>query len=116
MQRTLSLLSVFLFLHAIAGCAHFKTPPTYPHEDPKFAAVAALPAGLDSDPPVPLVLLPGDTITVRTTSNESAEYPNLVIDSEGKVHVPIIGAAQIAGLPPQQAERTIEGMMQKVDR
>jgi polysaccharide export outer membrane protein len=62
------------------------------------------------------VLLPGDTITVRTISNQSEVYEGLVVDSEGKVHVPVIGPAQVSGLAPQQAERTIEGMMQKVDR
>jgi polysaccharide export outer membrane protein len=116
MQRFISILSVFLLGHAVVGCTNFKPPPTYPHEDPEYGAAAQGLTGLDSDPPVPLVLLPGDTITVRTTSNESATYEGLIIDSEGKVHVPIIGAVQVAGLAPQQAERTVEGMMQKIDR
>jgi polysaccharide export outer membrane protein len=60
--------------------------------------------------------MPGDTLTVRTISNQSEVYEGLVVDSEGKVHVPVIGPAQVSGLAPQQAERTIEGMMQKVDR
>lgn len=116
MQRFFSILSVFSLAHALVGCHSFKRPPTYPHEDPDYGAAQQGLTGLDSDPPMPLVLLPGDTITVRTTSNESAVYEGLIIDSEGKVHVPIIGAVQVAGLAPQQAERTIEGMMQKIDR
>jgi polysaccharide export outer membrane protein len=116
MQRFFSILSVFLLAHAVVGCAGFKRPPTYPHDDPDYGAALAGLTGLDADPPVPLVLLPGDTVTVRTTSNESASYEGLIIDSEGKIHVPIIGAVQVAGLAPQQAERTVEGMMQKIDR
>jgi polysaccharide export outer membrane protein len=116
MQRFFSILCVFLLAHALVGCHGFKPPPTFPHEDPDYGAAHGGLTGLDSDPPMPLVLLPGDTITVRSTSNESTVYEGLIIDSEGKVHVPIIGAAQIAGLAPQQAERTIEGMMQKIDR
>lgn len=116
MQRILSTFSVSLLVHGLVGCAHFPAPPTYPHEDKALAAVAPTPHGLVSDPPVPLVLLPGDTITVRATSNDTQEYEGLVVDSEGKVHVPVIGAAQVVGLAPQQAERTIEGMLQKIDR
>jgi len=116
MQRFLSILSVFLLSHALVGCPSFKPPPTYPHEDPEYGAAQQGLTGLDGDPPMPLVLLPGDTITVRTTSNESTVYEGLIIDSEGKVHVPVIGAVQVARLAPQQAERTIEGMMQKIDR
>jgi len=116
MQRILSTLSASLLVHLLTGCHHFKAPPTYPHEDPALARVAETPHGLDGDPPVPLVLLPGDTVTVRATSNDSQEYEGLVVDSEGKVHVPIIGAVQVVGLAPQQAERTIEGMLQKIDR
>jgi polysaccharide export outer membrane protein len=116
MQRFLSILCVFSLGHALLGCHNFKAPPTYPHEDPDFGAAAGEASGLDTDLPVPLVLLPGDTITVRTTSNESYVYEGLVVDSEGKVHVPVIGAVQVAGLAPQQAARTIEGMLQKIDR
>lgn len=116
MQRILSILSVYLLVHTLMGCQHYNKPPNFPHEDKALAAAAPTPKGLDSDPPVPLVLLPGDTITVRASSNDTQEYEGLLIDSEGKVHVPVIGAAQVAGLAPQQAERTIEGMLQKVDR
>lgn len=116
MQRILSIVSVFFVLQTLSGCHRFKAPPTYPHEDKALGAAKESPRGLDGDPPVPLVLLPGDTITVRASSNDSQEYEGLVVDSEGKVHVPVIGAAQVVGLAPQQAERTIEGMLQKVDR
>jgi polysaccharide export outer membrane protein len=116
MQRLLAIFAVFLTVQPLVGCTHLNPPPTYPHEDPAFAAAKGAQPGLDTDPPVPTVLMPGDTLTVRTISNQSEVYEGLVVDSEGKVHVPVIGPAQVSGLAPQQAERTIEGMMQKVDR
>jgi polysaccharide export outer membrane protein len=71
---------------------------------------------MDRDPPVALVLLPGDTITVRSISNESYDYPGLVVDGEGKVHVPMAGAVVVKGLTPQQAEKKIEESLRASDR
>lgn len=108
---------MFLFLHAAIGCrGNFQPPPTYPYEDPQFKTANPEPAGVDNDYPVPLVLMPGDTITVRTMSTETNDYAGLVIDDEGKVHVPIAGPVQVSGLAPHQAERTIEGTLQKFDK
>lgn len=117
MKRLCSSFCVFLLFHVVVGCAgSFQSPPTYPFEDPQFKEANPIPKGLDADFPVPLTLLPGDTVTVRTTSNDNAEYEGLIIDDEGKVHVPIAGPVQISGLAPHQAERTIEGVLQKYDR
>jgi polysaccharide export outer membrane protein len=116
MQRFFTIFAVFLIVQPLAACANLKPPPTYPGEDPDYLAAKGAASGLDTDPPVPTVIMPGDTLTVRTISNQSEVYEGLVVDSEGKVHVPVIGPAQVSGLAPQQAERTIEGMMQKVDR
>jgi polysaccharide export outer membrane protein len=116
MQRFLAIFAVFLIVQPLAACTNLRPPPTYPHEDPDYLAAKGVQPGLDTDPPVPTVLMPGDTLTVRTISNQSEIYEGLVVDSEGKVHVPVIGPAQVSGLAPQQAERTVEGMMQKVDR
>jgi polysaccharide export outer membrane protein len=112
-----SLLTALVFSSAMVGCGpSFAKPPTYPHEDPAFTGTDIVPPGVDNDPPAPLALLPGDVVTVRSVSNEVAEYAGLVVDSEGKVHVPGVGGVSVAGLPPHQAERTIEGMLQKQDR
>jgi polysaccharide biosynthesis/export protein len=117
MQRLGSILSSLLLLQATSGChPHFDPPPTYPHEDRDFKVANAAPPGVDSDFPVPLVLLPGDVITVRTISSETNEYEGLVVDDEGKVHVPIAGPVQVSGLPPHQAEKTLEGVLSKFDK
>jgi polysaccharide biosynthesis/export protein len=112
---SLATLLVFSSVSAV-GCGGYARPPTYPHEDPQFKRVEIIPSGVDTDPPPSLELLPGDVISVRAVSNETTSYDGLTIDSEGKVHVPGVGGIQIAGLPPHQAERTIEGMLQKQDR
>jgi polysaccharide biosynthesis/export protein len=117
MKRLSSSLCILLLLHVVVGCSgNFQPPPTYPFEDPQFKEANPIPKGVDSDFPVPLTLLPGDTITVRASSNDNSEYEGLIIDDEGKVHVPIAGPVQISGLAPHQAERTIEGVLQKFDR
>jgi polysaccharide export outer membrane protein len=117
MRRSLiGTLTTLAFSAATVGCSSFATPPTYPHEDPAYKRQEIIPPGVDSDPPVTLELMPGDTITVRAVSNETTAYDGLMVDSEGKVHVPGVGGIQVAGLAPHLAERTIEGMLQKQDR
>src|ERR1700712_765752 len=116
MKRLCSSVCALLLLHTTACHKDFAPPPTYPFEDPAFKQANPDVPGLDNDFPTPLQLLPGDTITVRTLSTETSEYAGLVIDDEGKVHVPVAGPVQVAGLAPHQAERTLEGTLQKFDR
>jgi polysaccharide biosynthesis/export protein len=119
MKRLCSSVCAILILNLVlVGCKHqeFPRPPTYPYEDPKFKAANPSQPGLEQDFPQPLQLLPGDTVTVRTASSEAAEYEGLVIDDEGKLHVPVAGPVAISGLAPHQAERTLEGVLQKYDR
>jgi protein involved in polysaccharide export with SLBB domain len=111
-----ALASVVIVTFALAGCGRFKAPPTYPVDDPEYQPGGVSRDGLVSDPPVALVILPGDTLTLRTMSSETHEYQGLVVDGEGKVHVPISGPVQVSGLAPAQAERKIEEVLQKLDR
>jgi polysaccharide biosynthesis/export protein len=116
MKRLCSSVCALLLLQLMACHKEFGPAPTYPHEDPAFKTANPEPPGVENDFPTPLQLLPGDTITVRTMSSETADYPGLVVDDEGKVHVPVAGPVQVAGLAPHQAERTLEGVLQKFDR
>lgn len=116
LSRCLATVCSLALFCAATGCARFKPPPTYPSDDPNYQPGGVSREGLVSDPPVPLVILPGDTITVRTLSNETQVYEGLVVDGEGKVHVPVGGPVQVAGLAPAQAERKIEEVLQKLDR
>ncbi len=107
---------VLLVIGSVGCRPSFPIPPTYPTEDQAYKPGGVSRDGVDNDQPVPLTLLPGDTIEVIASSTESATYPGLVIDGEGKVHVPIAGAIQVSGLSPQQAERKIEEALQRFDR
>ncbi len=98
------------------GCHNYQKAPTYPQEDPNYASGGVARVGMSDDPPPPLVLLPGDTVTVRTISAESFEYPGLLIDSEGKVHLTMAGPVDVKGLSPQQAEKKMEESLQRFDR
>ena len=115
-QRTLASVCSVALLGALTGCGNYKPPPTYPSDDPAYQPGGIARDGLVSDPPVPLVILPGDTVSVRTLSSESFNYDGLVVDGEGKVHVPLAGPVQVGGLAPAQAERKLEGVLQKLDR
>jgi polysaccharide export outer membrane protein len=103
-------------LCGLTGCHSYVKAPTFPTDDPAYQPGGVSRDGIDKDPPVPLVLLPGDTVTVRSISNESYDYPGLVIDGEGKVHVPMAGAVEVKGLNPQQAEKKIEEALRTSDR
>ncbi len=109
--------SLVLLAVVSVGCRpSFPKPPTYPTEDQAYKPGGVARDGVENDLPVPLTLLPGDTIEVIASSTDSSTYPGLVIDGEGKVHVPIAGAIQVSGLSPQQAERKIEEALQRFDR
>lgn len=117
MQRILAIFCVFLLARSLVGCGgDFKPPPTYPREDPEYGSPIKELTGVDSDPPPPQLLLRGDTITVGITSAESSSAGGLIIDGEGKVHIPQVGPVMVAGLSQQQAERAIEAVVQKTDR
>ncbi|MFT3921960.1 MAG: polysaccharide biosynthesis/export family protein [Myxococcales bacterium] len=107
---------VLSLVSGLTGCSSYKPPPTYPMEDKGYTPGGVMRNGVENDPPIPLSLLPGDTIDIIATSTESTTYSGLVVDGEGKVHVPIAGAIQVSGLSPQQSERKIEEAMQKFDR
>ncbi len=100
----------------LSGCHDFPKAPTYPIDDAEYQPGGISRTGVKDDPPPPLVLLPGDTVTVRTISSESFEYPGLIVDSEGKLHLPMAGAIEVGGLPLHVAEKKIEESLQRFDR
>ncbi len=109
-------LTACLLLLALPGCASYTPAPTFPTDDPSYMPGGVARDGMDADPPLSLQLIPGDTITVRTISNESFEYPGLVVDSQGMVHVPMAGPIDVKGLAPQQAEEKIQESLRRFDR
>ncbi len=111
----LSLLGT-LSLALLSGCHNYTKAPTFPIDDANYKPGGIARSGVNDDPPPPLVLLPGDTVTVRTISSESFEYPGLIVDSEGKLHLPMAGAVEVKGLALQPAEKKIEESLQRFDR
>ena len=104
-------------LLSLSACGNKHTlAPLHPSDDPEFQAGGVARVGMPDDPPLEMRLRPGDTLTVRTTSNENNEYQGLVIDSASKVHVPMAGAVVVGGLTPAEAEKRLEGVLQKYDR
>lgn len=114
-RRGLALLTLAAFTLPVCAC-HYTPAPTYPHEDANYKPGGISRTGVTDDPPPPLVLLPGDTVTVRTISSENYEYPGLIVDSEGKVHLPMAGPVEVKGLSLQVAEKKMEESMQRFDR
>lgn len=110
-----SLVAAALLVAPLQGCKYQKAP-TYPTDDANYKPGGVARVGVGDDPPPPLVLMPGDTVTVRTISAESFEYPGLIIDSEGKVHLTMAGPVEVQGLSPQQAEKKMEESLQRFDR
>lgn len=114
-RSTASLLTVMCLLLASA-CGGYTPTPIHPSDDPNYNPGGVKRTGMKDDPPLALTLRSGDTVTVRTISNESFTYDGLIVDSEGKVHVPTAGAIVVADLTPAQAERRLEEVLQKYDR
>jgi polysaccharide export outer membrane protein len=114
--RFVAILTALLLCAGPAGCARYTPAPTLPTDDAEYKPGGVSREGLVDDPPPPLVLLPGDTITARAISAESYEYQGLIVDAEGKVHVPMAGPVLVKGLNPQEAEKKIEESLQRFDR
>ena len=67
-----------------------------------------MPEGLAQDPPDPLRVLPGDTLTVQAISAEVVEYEGLYVDELGRVHVPLAGDVEVGGLTLTDAGARVE--------
>jgi polysaccharide export outer membrane protein len=91
--------------------------PAYPEEDPGFAEPQrkTLP-GLKDDPPLPLVLLPGDVLRLETVSTTTDIREGIVVDATGCIHVPLAGDIEVKGLSLTVAESEVQKALQRYDR
>jgi polysaccharide export outer membrane protein len=100
-----------------AACSSFPKVPAYPEEDPGFAEPKRVARpGLKDDPPLPLVLLPGDVIRLETVSTTTEVREGVVVDATGCVHVPLAGDIDVKGLGLTVAETEIQKALQRFDR
>ena len=116
MQRTVVLL---LAVSLSAACARSKytKAPTVPTDDPAFSAPEKIVMrGVDSDPPEPLKLFPGDIVQLTTLSSETLVYEGLIVDARGQLHVPLAGDIQVGGMELTKAEQAIERGLRVYDR
>jgi polysaccharide export outer membrane protein len=87
-----------------------------PSADDGFEAVGEVATGMDEEPPAPLMLYPGDVITLRLTSVEVREIPGLTVDERGVLHVPLAGDVEVGGVPLAEAGNRVDQAMQRFDR
>lgn len=111
--------AVLLSIMLLMGCIRNRLPqvPTMPTDDPAFSAPedVRLP-GMESDPPAPLQLLPGDIVRLTTVSARTEVYEGLVIDELGQLHVPLAGDVAVGGKTLSAAERAVEQALRRYDR
>ncbi|HJL18847.1 MAG TPA: SLBB domain-containing protein [Sandaracinaceae bacterium LLY-WYZ-13_1] len=99
------------------GCGGLPRAPAHPSDDGGFRAVGVTPPeGMDPGQPSPMMLVPGDVVTLRTISATTEEVEGLTVDARGMLHVPLAGDVEVGGLPLEQAEERIEQAMRQYDR
>lgn len=112
-------LSAFFLCTLVFGCAANRYPgaPTVPSDDPAFAAPEeVVMQGLPEDPPEPLRLMPGDVVQLTTVSAQTTEYPGLIVDALGQLHVPLAGDVIVGNLTLSEAEKSIEKGLRRYDK
>jgi len=111
--------SAILLCLAVSACAANRYPgaPTVPTDDPAFAAPElVVMVGLEDDPPESLKLMPGDIVELTTVSAQTNEYPGLIVDALGHLHVPLAGDVLVGGKNLTEAEKAIETGLRRYDR
>ena len=92
--------ALLLSIALLSACARnrYNQAPTTPSDDPAFSAPEAVVLrGLESDPPEPLALLPGDVVQLTTVSAKTQVFDGLIVDALGQLHVPLAGDIQVGG-------------------
>ncbi|NUP04857.1 MAG: hypothetical protein HOW73_02220 [Polyangiaceae bacterium] len=99
---------------ATVSCQSLPDTPVAPSTP--FVGESVKLAGIENDPPESFVLLPGDVVRVRTVSVEPLDAPDLVVDDEGNVDVPLAGPVAVGGLSTSDASAKIEAAIARFDR
>jgi polysaccharide export outer membrane protein len=109
------LLSLFVVL--AVGCgSSIPDAPTMPSEEALGRARTESLPGMEDEGPTPLVLFPGDVLTITTVSSETTVLEDVVVDGAGRIHMPLIGDVEIGGQELSEAEARIEEATQRFDR
>jgi polysaccharide export outer membrane protein len=105
-----------LLLLLTSGCGSIPSAPTVPSQQDLGGAQSEAPPGMDEEGPQPLLLFPGDVLTVTTVSSETTVLENIVVDGAGQIHLPLIGDVDVGGQELSEAEARIEEATQHFDR
>src|SRR6266540_1085221 len=90
--------------------------PMLPTQDPQFAhTTVPPPPGLDPEPPLPFVLLPGDTVGFRMVTTDAMEG-SATVDGTGSLHIPFAGDVVVNGATLSEAEQRIDQSLRRLDR
>ena len=99
-----------------AGCISLPQTPAYPTDDQAFPPPEEVaPEGVATDDPQPLRVLPGDDLTLHAVSAETTEYPGLVVDELGQLHVPLAGDVRVGGMTLSEAETQVQQALRRFD-
>jgi len=100
----------------LSGCLGLAPTPAHPSDGADFEPPEReQPPGLAEDPPRPLRLMPGDTVTVQTVSAETDAHEGLLVDELGNLHVPLAGDVEIGGLTLSDAEDRVQTALRRYD-
>jgi polysaccharide export outer membrane protein len=99
------------------GCAGLPPAPIYPTEEaaPGREDETGKP-GLESDPPQPLTVYPGDVVSVTKVSQQTETITQLTVDETGTIHLPLGGDVEVGGRTLSEAESRIEKALRDFDK
>ena len=101
----------------LAGCSSFPKAPAYPKKSGAFASVQEVNrSGMPNDQPIPLLLAPGDIISVDLQADVTKTIAGVAVDGAGRIHLPLAGDIEVGGRGLTDAEGKIQAAMRKFDR
>jgi polysaccharide export outer membrane protein len=114
-QRVCAVLVCAAFLSACGVSLPYA--PAYPTDDPFFSEPQpiALP-GLPNDVPPHGTIMPGDVLNIQVISADTTTHEGLVVDAEGRVHLPLVGDVKVGGMRLGEAEQAVKEAMKRFDR
>ncbi len=108
------ILSLLMLLWVGCGSS-FPTAPTTPSPQALGRAHTEDMAGMEDEGPSPLLLYPGDVLTITTVSSETTVLEDVVVDGAGHIHLPLIGDVEVGGQELREAEARVEEATQHFD-
>lgn len=101
----------------LVGCSSFPKAPTYPRKSGVFSSAQEVKRpGIPNDQPIPMLLAPGDVLTIDLEADVPKTLTGVLVDGAGRVHLPMAGDIEVAGRGLTDAEGKIQAALRKFDR